>query len=288
MFWSIEGNRTLMFPGSKHDRVEITVTPEGRSILSISKIQRTDAGKIIVCSAVNSVGSISSRVVLTLNTQEERPPPIIVQGPTNQTLPIKSMATLLCKTMGNPIPVVSWYKDGIPIVQSTRVNVSFSGTLTITDLNKDEDAGLYTCVASSRSGKSTWSAFLKVEMPTNPNIKFYRAPEPSSFPGQPGNYLICSNAFVITEIYIVWPRARECGGLLFRKTVRSPVVIYNTTLSSPKFRKYVMANSIFRIFRENTKTRVQSSILIPPTPRNHRKVPAAINPQQEIKQMLFR
>lgn len=186
-----------MFPGSKHDRVEITVTPEGRSILSISKIQRTDAGKIIVCSAVNSVGSISSRVVLTLNTQEERPPPIIVQGPTNQTLPIKSMATLLCKTMGNPIPVVSWYKDGIPIVQSVRVNVSFSGTLTITDLNKDQDAGLYTCVASSRSGKSTWSAFLKVEMPTNPNIKFYRAPEPSSFPGQPGNYFICSNVFVI-------------------------------------------------------------------------------------------
>lgn len=175
-----------MFPGTKHDRVDITVTPEGRSILSISKVQRTDAGKIVVCSAVNSVGSISSRVVLTLNTQEERPPPVIVQGPTNQTLPIKSVATLVCKTMGNPIPIVSWYKDGIPVVQSARVNISFAGTLTITDLNKDQDAGLYTCVASSRSGKSTWSAFLRVEMPTNPNIKFYRAPEPSNFPGQPG------------------------------------------------------------------------------------------------------
>lgn len=176
-----------MFPGSKHDRVEITVTPEGRSILSISKIQRTDAGRIIVCSAVNTVGSISSRVVLTLNTQEERPPPVIVQGPTNQTLPTKSVATLLCKTMGNPIPMVSWYKDGLPVVQSARLNISLTGTLTITDLNKDNDAGLYTCVASSRSGKTTWSAFLRVEMPTNPNIKFYRAPEPATFPGQPGN-----------------------------------------------------------------------------------------------------
>lgn len=26
-------------------------------------------------------------------------------------------------------------------------------------------------------------------MPTNPNIKFYRAPEPTTYPGQPGIFL---------------------------------------------------------------------------------------------------
>lgn len=83
-----------MFPGYKNDRIEVTQTPEGRLLLSIQNVQRTDAGKIIVCSAVNSVGSTSTRVVVTINTQEERPPPIIVQGPANQTLPIKSSAVL--------------------------------------------------------------------------------------------------------------------------------------------------------------------------------------------------
>lgn len=185
-FWSIEGNRTLMFPGFKHDRIEVTLTPEGRTLLSIQNIQRIDAGKIIVCSAVNGVGSTSTRVVLSINTQEERPPPIIVQGPANQTLPIKSMATLPCKTVGGPIVTIAWYKDGIPLVLTDRLNLTQSGTLTIADLNKDEDAGLYTCVASTRSGKSTWSAYLKLEAPTNPNIRFYRAPEASTFPGQPG------------------------------------------------------------------------------------------------------
>lgn len=102
-YYSIEGNRTLMFPGYKHDRIEVTQTPEGRLLLSIQNVQRTDAGKIIVCSAVNSVGSTSTRVVVTINTQEERPPPIIVQGPANQTLPIKSVATLPCKTIGGPV-----------------------------------------------------------------------------------------------------------------------------------------------------------------------------------------
>lgn len=99
LFWSIEGNRTLMFPGYKHDRIEVTQTPEGRFLLSIQNVQRTDAGKIIVCSAVNSVGSTSTRVVVTINTQEERPPPIIVQGPANQTLPIKSVAKLGMKSI---------------------------------------------------------------------------------------------------------------------------------------------------------------------------------------------
>lgn len=83
-----------MFPGYKNDRIEVTQTPEGRLLLSIQNVQRIDAGKIIVCSAVNSVGSTSTRVVVTINTQEERPPPIIVQGPANQTLPIKSVARL--------------------------------------------------------------------------------------------------------------------------------------------------------------------------------------------------
>lgn len=176
-----------MFPGYKHDRIEVVQTPEGRLLLSIQNVQRTDAGKIIVCSAVNAVGSTSTRVVVTINTQEERPPPIIVQGPANQTLPIKSVAELPCKTIGGPIITIAWYKDGIPLVLNDRSNLSQNGMLTITELNKDTDAGLYTCVATTKSGRSTWSAYLKLEAPTNPNIHFYRAPEASTFPGQPGN-----------------------------------------------------------------------------------------------------
>lgn len=138
-----------MFPGMKYGNVEISITPEGRSVLSISKVQRYDAGKIIVCSAVNSVSSVSSRVVLSLNTQDDRPPPIITLGPTNQTLPLKSVAALPCKSIGHPTPIISWYRDGIPVVLSERITLSEDGTLTITDLKKDDDAGLYTCVSRS-------------------------------------------------------------------------------------------------------------------------------------------
>jgi roundabout, axon guidance receptor 2 len=186
LFWSLEGNRSLIFPDTKLENIESTLTPEGGSVLVISKISRSDNGKVIVCSAVNSVGSISTRVMLAVNLQEDQPPPIIVQGPCNQTLPIKSVATLPCQSIGTPTPVISWYKDGIPVIASGKINLTESGLLTISELNKNDDSGLYTCVASSKSGKSTWSAYLKLEAPTNPNIKFHRTPEASSFPGQPG------------------------------------------------------------------------------------------------------
>lgn len=160
LFWTIEGDRSLIVPGSKIKNAEASISADGGSILSIDEITRADNGKVVVCSAVNSVGSVSTRVVLTLNLQEDTPPPIIVQGPTNQTLPIDGMALLPCRATGNPQPVISWYKDGIPIVQNERVIIDENGMLMIRELSKNDDTGLYTCVASSRSGKSNLSGYL--------------------------------------------------------------------------------------------------------------------------------
>jgi roundabout, axon guidance receptor 2 len=186
LFWSIEGNRTLIFPPNNFDRFETTVTPESSSILSLPTTAKSDNGLVIVCSAVNVVGSISVRARLSVSSQEDKPPPIILLGPVNQTLPVKSVANLICRASGIPTPVISWYLDGNPVIFSERINVTEGGSLSILDLDKNTDQGLYTCVASSRSGKSTWSGYLKLDFPTNPNIKFYRAPESSAFPSAPG------------------------------------------------------------------------------------------------------
>lgn len=108
LFWTIEGNRSIIFPGSRLKNVDSSTTTDGRNILSISNIDRTDNGKVIVCSALNSVGSVSTRVVLSINVYDEGPPPLILFGPTNQTLPIKSVASLPCKASGKPKPIISW------------------------------------------------------------------------------------------------------------------------------------------------------------------------------------
>ncbi|XP_052863917.1 roundabout homolog 2-like [Anopheles cruzii] len=209
LFWSIEGNRTLLLPGSKLGKIEVTNNVDGISVLSIPRIERLENNKVIVCSAVNSVGSVSTRVVLSVNLQHDRPPPLIVQGPVNQTLPIKSVAILPCKASGAPTPVISWYKDGIPVPTSAKTNISETGTLTIADLSKSEDSGLYTCVASSKTGKTTWSALLRLDAPTNPNIKFYRAPAASTFPEPPGKPQIITVSQ--SSVTISWLRTSKVG-----------------------------------------------------------------------------
>lgn len=210
VFWSIEGNRSLIFPGTILDNLNATLTPEGLTVLTITPSKRNEHGLVVICSALNEIGSISARAKLTISTQEDRPPPIIIRGPVNQTLPLKSVAHLDCAAVGSPTPIISWYRDGIPVVPSARINITETGSLTINELNRDNDQGLYTCVASSRIGKSTWSAYLRLEVPTNPNIKFFRAPELAKVPSPPSKPQVLN----VTDdsITISWIASNNVGG----------------------------------------------------------------------------
>uniref|UniRef100_A0A1I8NIF4 Fibronectin type III n=1 Tax=Musca domestica TaxID=7370 RepID=A0A1I8NIF4_MUSDO len=223
IFWTIKNNRTIIFPGAPPlDRFQSINTEEGHSILTLTKFQRSDKDLVIVCNAMNEVATITTRAQLTLDSQEDRPPPIIIMGPVNQTLPIKSLATLHCKAIGLPNPTISWYRDGIPIHPTAKVNLTTAGDLIISDLDRQQDQGLYTCVASSRTGKSTWSGYLRIEVPTNPNIKFYRAPEQSKCPSAPGQPKVLNAS--ADSLTIVWPTSDKPGA--------SPLLGYSVEMYS--------------------------------------------------------
>ncbi|KAL5281899.1 ROBO1.2 family protein [Megaselia abdita] len=213
LYWSIEGNNSIMFPGFRDCKLEVTQEFEGRTTLRFSRVLREDSGKVVVCNAINSAGSVSSRTILTIDTQLEMPPPVISQGPVNQTLPAKSIALLPCKTpssYSSQKPLTSWYHNGLPIVSNEHFNISpEDGSLTINELRKNVDEGLYTCVVSNKNGKSSWSGYLKIDLPTNPNIKFYRAPEISFYPSVPGKPQLLDKSE--NSITIQWTRSNKVG-----------------------------------------------------------------------------
>ncbi|XP_066254653.1 roundabout homolog 2-like isoform X1 [Euwallacea similis] len=184
IFWSLEGDRTLIYPGSPSGNYEVFTSGDGQSTLILKNAQVQNSGTVIICSAVNEAGSVSTRTRLTVTSKEDRPPPVIIRGPSNQTLPIHSVAYLICEANGTPKPVISWYKEGVPVSPSSRTNMTNPSQVEVYNLDKD-DSGAYTCVASSKNGKATWTGHLLVDNPKNPNINFFKAPESAMVPGPP-------------------------------------------------------------------------------------------------------
>ncbi|XP_045763920.1 protein sax-3-like isoform X2 [Maniola jurtina] len=208
MFWSLEGNRTIMLPGTSKGKFLASALTDGVTVLTINGTNKNDSGHTIVCSAVNFAGSSFVRGKLSVTSDDDRPPPIITNGPSNQTLPIKSMAVFPCTANGTPEPIIAWYFEGEALIQNHRRNISADGTLILRDLDKD-DSGTYTCVASSKHGKYVWSGVLIVDSPTNPNIHFFRAADTSALPGPPTKPQIYN--ITDTSVTITWSQNNKIG-----------------------------------------------------------------------------
>ncbi|XP_008423088.1 roundabout homolog 2 isoform X2 [Poecilia reticulata] len=162
VFWQKEGSQILLFPSQPpQSNSRFSVSPGGE--LTISSVQRADAGYYI-CQALTVAGSILAKAQLEVtDVLIDRPPPIIRQGPSNQTLGMDSVALLKCQASGDPIPSVSWLKDGVSLLgKDSRMSLQELGSLQIKNI-KLSDSGIYTCVATSSSGETSWSAFLEVK-----------------------------------------------------------------------------------------------------------------------------
>ncbi|XP_032511857.2 protein sax-3-like [Danaus plexippus] len=208
MFWSLEGNRTIILPGTSKGKYHASPVLDNVTRLTINNTSKNESGNTVVCSAVNFAGSSFVRGKISVTTDDDRPPPIITNGPSNQTLPIKSMAVFPCAAIGTPEPIIAWYFEGEALIQNHRRNISSDGTLTLRDLDK-EDSGTYTCVASSQHGKYVWSGVLLVDSPTNPNIHFFRAADTSALPGRPTKPITYN--ITDTSVTLTWNQNNKIG-----------------------------------------------------------------------------
>ncbi|KAL2085506.1 hypothetical protein ACEWY4_018826 [Coilia grayii] len=136
VFWQKEGSQILLFPGqpaSQSGRYAVSMSGE----LRVSDVHHDDAG-FYVCQAISVAGSTLAKAHLEVERdQSEQFPPIIRQGPANQTLPLGSTALLPCQVIGQPLPSIHWEKEGQPIQaegHDPRVTLMENGTLQITDL----------------------------------------------------------------------------------------------------------------------------------------------------------
>ncbi|XP_054448733.1 roundabout homolog 3 [Pteronotus mesoamericanus] len=178
IFWQKEGSQVLLFPSqSLQPTGRFSVSPGGQ--LSIMGVQSGDAG-YYVCQAVSVAGSVLAKALLKVKgASMDGLPPIILQGPANQTLALGSSVWLPCRVTGNPQPSVQWKKDGQWLQgDDTQLNLMANGTLYIGNV-QEPHMGFYSCVAQSAMGEATWSAWLRRREDGG------ELPEPSAGPSTP-------------------------------------------------------------------------------------------------------
>uniref|UniRef100_A0A665TA75 Roundabout, axon guidance receptor, homolog 3 (Drosophila) n=1 Tax=Echeneis naucrates TaxID=173247 RepID=A0A665TA75_ECHNA len=207
VFWQKEGSQILLFPiqePSQSGRFSVSLSGE----LTITDVQVKDSGYYI-CQAISVAGSILTKALLEVESApSDRIPPIIRQGPANHTLAPGATAQLHCHIMGNPIPSIQWEKDGQRILGNDgRISLMENGTFQITNL-QETDSGVYTCLASSSSGETSWSGVLTVKESADPSGA--QATEPFQLPGPPHKPIVTDVSK--NSVSLTWqPNAHEGG-----------------------------------------------------------------------------
>ncbi|XP_055631811.1 protein sax-3 isoform X2 [Toxorhynchites rutilus septentrionalis] len=135
------------------------ILEEDRSLV-IKNVAQDDQG-MYICEAHNSVGQISAKAHLVVNS-----PPTFIIKPQDQRTNLNGVATFKCTASGQPPPSVFWTKEGsqtlmFPNNTYGNIHISSQGSLQIRGAQKDDD-GYFICSALSVAGSTTSRAYLQV------------------------------------------------------------------------------------------------------------------------------
>ncbi|KAM6933207.1 roundabout homolog 2 [Xenentodon cancila] len=207
IFWQKEGSQMLLFPGqppSQSGRYSVSMSGE----LTITDVHPEDSG-FYVCQAISVAGSVLTKALLEVEGGPSgRIPPIIRQGPANQTVSQGATVQLHCRVVRGTTVTISWEKDGERLQgNKLRLTLMENGTLQITDV-KDTDSGTYTCVVSSSTGESSWSGMLTVREDGAPSGS--RVSEFIQLPGPPQKPVVTE--VTKNTVTLIWQSNPHEGG----------------------------------------------------------------------------
>uniref|UniRef100_A0A8C3YS46 Hemicentin-1 n=1 Tax=Catagonus wagneri TaxID=51154 RepID=A0A8C3YS46_9CETA len=121
-----------------------------RQILHIPRAQVSDSATY-KCQVTNVAGTAEKSFHVDVYV-----PPMIegdMAAPIGKQVVVAHSLTLECKAAGNPPPVLTWLKDGVPVQASDNIHIEAGGkTLEIMSA-LEVDRGQYTCAAASVAGE---------------------------------------------------------------------------------------------------------------------------------------
>ncbi|XP_069497466.1 hemicentin-1 isoform X2 [Ambystoma mexicanum] len=138
------------------------IIPGGR-ILQIPRARLSDGGEY-VCVAINRAGENKKNIFLTVYV----PPSIKDQSGESLTVlnvRVGSAVMLECESNAVPAPIITWYKNGRLITESTNVQVLAEGQMLQIKGAEVSDTGQYVCKATNIAGQDDKNFHLNVHVP---------------------------------------------------------------------------------------------------------------------------
>ncbi|XP_071373120.1 hemicentin-1, partial [Centroberyx affinis] len=134
---------------------------EDGTLLILASVSPLDNGEY-VCTAANDAGSTERKYQLKVNV----PPDFRDnESPGNVSVVLSQPTSLLCDVTGSPTPVITWYKDGIPVVPGNSVQILDRGKTLRLLKAATADGGSYSCKAINIAGSTEKGFFLDVLVP---------------------------------------------------------------------------------------------------------------------------
>ncbi|XP_051232997.1 hemicentin-1 isoform X2 [Dicentrarchus labrax] len=134
---------------------------EDGTLLILASVSPLDNGEY-VCAAANDAGSTERKYQLKVNV-----PPDFRDSETtgNVSLVLSQSTSLVCDVIGSPTPVITWYKDGTPVVASNSIQILDMGKTLRLLKAVTADAGSYSCKAINIAGSTEKDFFVDVLVP---------------------------------------------------------------------------------------------------------------------------
>nr|XP_037271145.1 peroxidasin homolog isoform X3 [Rhipicephalus microplus] len=149
-------------------RSDIDMLEDGTLVIRSAK---EDHEGVYRCKAENAAGAAISRtaqlsVVANFENYVDRQDyekPHILVSPSDVSVMAGRSVTLRCPATGRPTPLVTWKRDGVPLLQHARYHVSLTAGMLLISATDPSDAGIYRCTATSPIGEDSTTIRLDVQ-----------------------------------------------------------------------------------------------------------------------------
>eukprot|EP00794_Sanderia_malayensis_P015842 gene15842-17438_t len=155
-------DRRLVVLGSRFTQTSL-------NSLVITGVLKIDEGQY-VCVANSSSGASQASAWLIVHV-----PPTFTTMPSNKTTIQSATVTFHCSATGDPLPALSWYRNGALLANDGVKYEIYSGSLSVKN-TMVSDSGWFTCKVSSVAGQKTARAYLDVQV--KPTIEEFAVASP--------------------------------------------------------------------------------------------------------------